>query len=327
MGSDETNHICSSCRGIKRRDMVVYIMDLFAIIHLKFNVVCSVLISLFNYCTSSSVGNISTNIWALLASVGFLVSDFLLNDLEDEDINLGDHTKSYFGDSLTLMKGSLVGVHLVVLYCNLGDWLLLSLLFIAAATFICKIYFKKKKKKEKRKTRQEYFMDECLMEVIRLVGGVEDDMQELKEEVEQLKKEQKVLQKEQRKPLAEINSSVAVTKVKIQDLSDELQNTRTEIKSEVQEVKAMMSEVQKTVNKPLMNGKSRKIEGCSRLECCHCSLLPPSFVFQCNIGHLLCQPCLPLLSGACPMCLASLPDPPCRNLLAEACIQAMEEVD
>ena len=299
MGSDETNHICSSCRGVKKRDMVVYVIDLFAIIHLKFNVVCSLLISLFNYCTSSSMGNISTNIWALLASVGLLVSDFLLNDLEDEDINLGDHTKFYFGDSLTLMKGSLVGVHLVVLYCNLGDWLLLSLLFIAAATFICKNYFKKKK--EKKKTRQEYFMDECLMEVIRLVGGVEDDMQELKEEVEQLIKEQKVLQKEQRKPLAEINSSVAVTKLKIQDLSVEAQNTRIEVrhvKSEIQIVKAMISEIQKTLNQPSMNRISRKLEGCSRLECCHCSLLPPSFVFQCNIGHLLCQPCLPLLSGA-----------------------------
>jgi len=306
--------------------MIVYIIDLFALIHLKFHVVCSLLIGLFNYCTSSSVGNNSTGIWVLLASVGLLLSDFLLNEPEDEDKDVGEHTKSYFGDSLTLMKGSLVGVHLIVLYCNLGDWLLLSLLFIAAATFICKSYFKKKKEKEKTKTKQEFVIDKSLIEVIQLVGGVEDGVQELKEEVEQLIKGQK----EQRKPLAEINSSVAITKLKIQDLSVEVQNTQTEvrhIKAEVQDVKAKMIEIQTMLNLPLTNGKLRKMEGCSRLECCHCSLVPPSFVFQCNIGHLLCQPCLPLISGACPLCLASLPDPPCRNLLAEACIQAMDEVD
>jgi len=304
--------------------MVVYIIDLFALMHLKFHVVCSLLISLFNYFTVSRVGNFSTDsgtgAWVLLASMGLLFSDFILNDPEDEDKDLGDHTKSYFGGSLTLMQGSFVGVHLVVLYCNLGDWLLLSLLFIAFATFISKSYFKKKK--EKKKTTREFVFDQSVMEMLRLVGGVEDDIQELKEEMEQLV----IGQKEQRKPIAEINSSAAVSKLKIQDLSVEVQKTRTEvrhIKSEIQDVKSKMIEIQKT----LMNGRSRKMEGCSRLECCNCSLLPPSFVFQCNIGHLLCQPCLPLISGACPLCFASLPDPPCRNLLAEVCIQAMDEVD
>lgn len=308
--------------------MVVYIIDLFALLHMKFHVVCSLLISLFNYCTVSNVGNISTDsgpgIWVLLASMGLLLSDFIICDPEDEDEDLGDHTKSYYGGSLTLMQGSFVGVHLVVVYCNLGDWLLLSLLFTAAATFISKIYFKKKK--EKKKTKQEFVFDQSMIEVIRLVGGVEDDIQELKEEMEHLIRGQK----EQRKPIAEINSTSAVSKLKIRDMSVEVQNTQTEvrhIKSEVQDVKAKIIQIQKTLNQPLVNGKSRKMEGCSRLECCHCSLLPPSFVFQCNIGHLLCQPCLPLISGACPLCLASLPDPPCRNLLAEACIQAMDEVD
>ena len=325
MESDPINHICSSCRRVKQRDMIIYIIDLCALLHLKFHVACSLLVSLFNYCSSSSVGNISTNIWVLHASGCVLLGDFLLNDSEDEDKDLVDHTKSYFGNSLTLMKGSFVGIHLIGLYYNLGDWLLLSLLFIAAATFICKNYFKTKKKnnEKKKKTKQEFFIEQSLIEVIRQVGGLEDEMQDLREEL--IKG-----QKEQRKPVAEINSSVAVTKLKIQDLSIEVQNNQTEmrqIKAEVQDVKAKIIEIQKMLNHPMTNGKSRKKEGCSQLECCHCLLVPPSFVFQCNIGHLLCQPCLPLISGACPMCLASLPDPPCRNLLAEACIQAMDEVD
>ena len=135
MESDPINHICSSCRRVKQRDMIIYIIDLCALLHLKFHVACSLLVSLFNYCSSSSVGNISTNIWVLHASGCVLLGDFLLNDPEDEDKDLVDHTKSYFGNSLTLMKGSFVGIHLIGLYYNLGDWLLLSLLFIAAATF------------------------------------------------------------------------------------------------------------------------------------------------------------------------------------------------
>ena len=312
--------------------MVIFVIDIFALLHLKLNVAYSLLIS-FLKCLSFSwtiVDNISINNWALLASGGLLLSDYLLNVPEDKDKYL-EETKEYLGGSWILMMVSLLGVHLTVLYCNLGDWLLIALLLISTVIFIFKMYVKKKKEKSKKNSKDDFIaqVGKGLLEVIRLLVGLDYDMQELKEEVEQLTK----VQREQKKPLAEIKSTVAVSKLKILDLATEVENTEAEVKSglkdvksEIQDLKAIMREIKKKLNQPL-KGKSRKNDGCSRLECCHCSRVPSSFAFQCNIGHLLCQPCLPLLSGACPLCHASLPDPPCRNLLAEACIQAMNEVD
>ena len=327
-------NICRCCNGVQKEEMaamVIFVIDIFALLHLKLNVAYSLLIS-FLKCLSFSwtiVANISINNWALLASGGLLLSDYLLNVPEDKDKYL-EETKEYLGGSWILMMVSLLGVHLTVLYCNLGDWLLLALLLISTVIFIFKIYIKKRI--ESKKNSKDEFIAQVgkgLLEVIRLLGGFEYDMQELKEEVEQLTK----VQREQKKPLAEIKSTVAVSKLKILDLATEVENTQAEVKSglkdvksEIQDLKTIMREIKKKLNQPL-KGKSRKNDGCSRLECCHCSRVPPSFAFQCNIGHLLCQPCLPLLSGACPLCHASLPDPPCRNLLAEACIQAMNEVD
>ena len=87
-------NICRCCNGVPKEEMatmVIFVIDIFALLHLKLNVAYSLLIS-FLKCFSFSwtiVANISINNWALLASGGLLLSDYLLhpglNVPEDKD--------------------------------------------------------------------------------------------------------------------------------------------------------------------------------------------------------------------------------------------------
>ena len=65
--------------------------------------------------------------------------------------------------------------------------------------------------------------------------------------------------------------------------------------------------------------KSVSEKGEFNVECSSCRKLPVGPVFQCHRGHLLCEACLPSLER-CPVCWAALPDPPCRNSLAQQVI-------
>ena len=65
--------------------------------------------------------------------------------------------------------------------------------------------------------------------------------------------------------------------------------------------------------------KNVSAEGVLTVKCSSCRKLPLGPVYQCHSGHLLCEACLPSLER-CPVCWAGLPDPPCRNSLAEQII-------
>ena len=65
----------------------------------------------------------------------------------------------------------------------------------------------------------------------------------------------------------------------------------------------------------------------SQLICSACKTRPRRCkVFQCSLGHLVCEACLPSLT-TCPVCNTSLPEPHYRNICAELCIASIGEVD
>ena len=64
-----------------------------------------------------------------------------------------------------------------------------------------------------------------------------------------------------------------------------------------------------------------------QLKCSACKTRPRRCkVFQCSVGHLVCEACLPSLQR-CPVCNTSLPEPHYRNLCAELFIASIGEVD